>query len=417
MAYDPAPPDVALVPGASDAEAELQALRAVTDSTLARLDVEDLMRELLGRVRRILGADTAVVLSYEPASRSLVARVSSGLDEEVIQGVHVSLGEGFAGRIAATRQPLLLDVVDATTVANPVLVEKGIRKMLGVPLLAGDDLIGVLHVGRLDERSFDAHDAELLQVAAERLAGASEARRVAVEHAAAALLERSLLPTELPDCPGLAFARRYLTPNDRTVGGDWYDLFTLPSGDLWIVVGDVAGHGLPAAVVMGRIRSTLRSYALLGVEPHTALELTDRKIRHFEGDALVTVVCAVSAPPYDRLRVTVAGHPPPVVALPGRPAAFAELPVDPPLGVPAPRARSSGEIHLPDGAVAVLYTDGLVERRREPLDDGLERLRGAVAADDPEVVCRTVLRSLVGARSPSDDVTLVAVRREVGRSQ
>ncbi len=347
----------------------------------------------------------------DPASRSLVARAACGLEEEVREAVHVPIGEGFAGRIASSKRPLVLNRVDATTVSNPILVEKGIRTMLGVPLLSGTDVLGVLHVGRLEDRPFDTRDADLLEIVAERVVGAVEARRLAVEHAAAGLLERSLLPTELPDCLGLSFATRYVTPDRRAVGGDWFDLFTMPSGDLWVMVGDVAGHGLPAAVVMGRIRSTLRSYALLGGEPHTVLELTDRKIEHFELNVLATVVCAVSTPPYDTFRITLAGHPPPVIATPGRPSMFPELPVDPPLGVAPGRPRSITEVAMPVGSVALLYSDGLVERRGEVLDVGLERLRRAVHPGDPEIVCRDVLHALVGATPTTDDVAVVAVQR------
>ena len=105
---------------------------------------------------------------------------------------------------------------------------------------------------------------------------------VSLERAAAALLERSLLPTKLPNVPGLEFATRYVAAEDRAVGGDWYHLFTVPSGALWIVVGDVTGHGLHAAVVMGRIRSALRAYALIEPSPHRVLDLVDRKVEHFE---------------------------------------------------------------------------------------------------------------------------------------
>ena len=390
-------------------EAELHALRLVTDSALTRMGVDDLLDELLVRVREILGADTAAVLMREDASQSLVARAACGLEQEVRQAVHVPIGVGFAGRIAASKRPLVLDRVDATTVANPILIERGIRTMLGVPLLAGGDVLGVLHVGRLDDKPFDERDSELLQLVGERVVGAIETHQLAVERAAAVLLERSLLPTELPDCRGLAFAWRYVAADDRSVGGDWFDMFTLPSGDLWVVVGDVAGHGLSAAVVMGRIRSTLHSYALLGGEPHTVLELTARKIKHFELNTLATVVCAVSAPPYDVFRIALAGHPPPVIAAPGAPANFPDLPVDPPLGVGADRPRSSTEVPLPEGSVMVLYTDGLVERRGEVIDAGLERLRRAVCADEPEEVCNRVLRELIGARIPTDDIAMVAL--------
>ncbi|HTD50434.1 MAG TPA: SpoIIE family protein phosphatase, partial [Acidimicrobiia bacterium] len=304
--------------GAPDGDADrLASFQSLTDSALTHLDVDDLLVELLARVRDVLGADTAAVLLLDDASQELVATAAQGIEEEVRQGVRIPLGTGFAGRIAATRGPILLDRVDSTTVANPLLWEKGIKVMLGVPLVSDDQLLGVLHVGRLEERPFDERDVELLGVVGERVAGAMQVRQLAVERAAAGLLERSLLPTTLPRCAGLDLAARYAAAEDRTVGGDWYDVFTLPTGELWIVVGDVAGHGLKAAVVMGRIRSALRAYSLLELPPEKVLELVDRKVQHFEIGTFVTVVCAVSAPPFENIRLAVAGHPPPAVAVPG----------------------------------------------------------------------------------------------------
>jgi phosphoserine phosphatase RsbU/P len=255
----------------------LENLKALTDTTLTRLDVDDLLVELLGRVREILDVDTAAVLMLDADAEVLVARAACGIEVEVRQGVRVPLGTGFAGRIAATKEPVRLDHIDATTVANPLLWERGIKVMLGVPLLSGDDVLGVLHVGRLSNRSFGDDDIHLLQVVADRIAGATQTRALAIERAATRLLERSLLPEKLPSCPGLGFAARYVPAEERTVGGDWYDLFMLPSGQLWIVVGDVAGHGVHAAVLMGRIRSALRAYALLDTSPAHVLDLVDRK--------------------------------------------------------------------------------------------------------------------------------------------
>ena len=120
---------------------------------------------------------------------------------------------------------------------------------------------------------------------------------------------------------GLEFATRYLTP-EEPVGGDWYDVFTVPSGDLWVVAGDVAGHGLHAAVVMGRVRSALRSYALLSSDPAEVLELTSRKVQHFEIETMVTAVCATASFPYHGFRVATAGHPPPLLVPMDGPAYF-----------------------------------------------------------------------------------------------
>jgi phosphoserine phosphatase RsbU/P len=390
----------------------LRSLQAVTEAALSRLDVDDLLVELLERVRFILDADTAAVLLLDVAAQELVARAACGIEEEVEQGVRIPVGRGFAGRIAQRKEPVALERVDSTTVANPILWEKGIRAMLGVPLLADGDVLGVLHVGRLADRPFSRHDTDLLEVVAERISGAVQARQVAVERAAANLLERSLLPERLPNLPGLEFAARYRTPENRMVGGDWYDLFTLPNGELWIVTADVAGHGLRAAIVVGRVRSVLRAYALEGGGPSDVLERVDRKVQHFEVGTMITMVCASIVPPYDEFCMAVAGHPPPILAAPDRPAELVKVErVDPPLGVLPGIGRSSTTVPFPAGSLLLTYTDGLIERRDAPLDVGIERLLRTVRAESPEDVCRHVLRSLFDGDAPQDDVALVAMRR------
>src|SRR4029077_2968487 len=107
-------------------------------------------------------------------------------------------------------------------------------------------------------------------------------------------LEHSLQPERLPNHPAFELAARYVPAAEEAVGGDWYDVFTLPSGDLWIVVGDVAGHGINASIVMGRIRSALRAYALLDLPVDEVLNLVDRKVEHFEIGTVATVACAVT---------------------------------------------------------------------------------------------------------------------------
>jgi phosphoserine phosphatase RsbU/P len=392
----------------------LLSIQLLTDTALTRLDVEALLVELLDRIRDVLQADTAAVLLLEAGSQELVARAARGIEEEIYQGVRVPLRVGFAGRIAAERRPVRLDRVDDTTVANPILWEKGIRTMLGVPLLAGDNLIGVLHVGRLSERRFTAADTELLELVAERVAFATQTRLLEVERAAARLLERSLLTPRLPACPGLEVAARYATAEGRDAGGDWYDLFVLPSGELWLTVGDVAGHGLPAAVVMGRVRSTVRSYALLGRSCAEVVALTNRKLLHFEFGETATLLCATASPPCDEWSVCSAGHPPPIIAVPTEPNRPVHLAPNPPLGVQNETLPATTTVAFPPGAVLVLYTDGLIERRNEAIDIGIQRLCAAIPRDHPQVVCRQVMRLLVGASPPSDDVALVALRRTPG---
>jgi len=157
----------------SDAE-QLRRLQLVTDAALSHLDLNELLAELLARIRELLDADTAAVLLRDELRNELVARSAVGLEEEVEQGVRIPMGAGFAGRIAAERRPIVLDDVDHADVLNPILREKGVKSLLGVPLVASDSVIGVLHVGTLQPRVFDSDDQELLQLVASRAAMAIE---------------------------------------------------------------------------------------------------------------------------------------------------------------------------------------------------------------------------------------------------
>ena len=188
-------------------------------------------------------------------------------------------------------------------------------------------------------------------------------------------------------------------PGSGQVGGDWYDVFVLPSGELGLVVGDVAGSGLGAAVIMGRIRSALRAYALES-RPADVLGKLDRKMQYFEGDVMATVSYAVLDPDSGQLRISSAGHLPPVIAVPGQRGAMAEIGVDPPIGVADAPVRQVTTLALAPGAVLCLFTDGLVERRDEPIDDGITLLCQTVTPGPPEGVCAAVMQALVGSHTP-----------------
>ncbi|MDI6100860.1 SpoIIE family protein phosphatase [Actinoplanes sp. NEAU-A12] len=399
------------MPSRINDDERLRRLEAVTDATLSRLDVSDLLDELLDRVRDLLDVDTAAILLLDEHARQLVATAAKGLEEEVRAGFRVAVGRGFAGRIAATRRPAWIADVTGADVINPILLEKGIRSLLGVPIMAGTDLVGVLHVGSLSRREFDGDDVKLLELVADRAAVAGRIRSAKIDQTAALALQRSLLPARLPEVPGVDLAARYVPGHAFGIGGDWYDVFTLPSGWLGVVIGDVSGHGLASAVVMGRIRSALRAYALICDDPAEALTLLNRKVHAFEAGSLTTALYAMVSPGRDRVLVSSAGHLRPILAAPGRPAVLAGIPVDPPLGLARPGApRRSTALTLLPGAVLFCYTDGLVERRGEVIDDGLDRLIATVRAGTAEEVCATVMAE-VSDESPTDDVAVLAVRR------
>ena len=356
-------------------------------------------------------ADTAVVLLLDFASGQLIATAASGLEEEVHQGVRIPVGRGFAGRIVAEYQPVILDHVDHTTVLNPILWTKGLRSMMGVPMVAGGRVIGVLHVGSLTSRKFTAHDTELLQLAADRAAAAVQSMTAQADRLAAAALQRSLVPAALPVVARAELAARYI-PGSGGVGGDWYDVFTLPTGELCVVIGDVAGSGLPAAVIMGRMRSALRAYALETRDPAEVLSRLDRKMQHFEPDAMATVLYAVIEPGLDRMNICLAGHFPPVIAHPGQPAELASVATGVLIGIADQVRRPVTTVPILPGTLLCFYTDGLIERPGELIDDGLTRLCRAVTAQPAEGASAAVMNTLIGSGRARDDIALLMVRRQ-----
>jgi sigma-B regulation protein RsbU (phosphoserine phosphatase) len=391
------------------ADGKLRDIRSVTDAALSYLGADDLLAELLARVKEILDADTVAVLLLDSSGRQLIATAASGLEEEVRQGVRIPVGQGFAGRIAAGGRPVILDHVDHGNVLNPILLDKGIQSLVGVPLLVHGAVIGVLHVGTVRNRVFTTDDAALLQLAADRAALAVQSLRSREDRAAAAALQRSLLPSALAVVTGVEAAARYV-PGEGQVGGDWYDVFPLPWGELGVVAGDVAGSGLAGAVIMGRMRSALRSYALEYPDPAEVLRMLDRKMQYFEGEVMATVSYAVLDPASGQLRISSAGHFPPVIAVPGQRGALAEIAVDAPIGVADAPRRQVTTLTLVSGSVLCFFTDGLVERRDEPLDDGIGRLCAAVAPGLPENVCISVMGAMVGSQRPGDDIALLTLR-------
>jgi sigma-B regulation protein RsbU (phosphoserine phosphatase) len=172
-------------------------------------------------------------------------------------------------------------------------------------------------------------------------------------------------------------------------------VFTLASGELCVVIGDVAGSGLPAAVIMGRIRSALRAYALETRDPAEVLARLDRKMQHFEAETMATVLYAVIDPGLDRMNVCLASVPTGVM-----------------IGIADQAQRPVTTVPIPPGVMLCFYTDGLIEHPGEPIDDGLARLCQAVTAQPAEAACAAVMHALVGSAPARDDIALLMVRRQ-----
>jgi anti-sigma regulatory factor (Ser/Thr protein kinase)/putative methionine-R-sulfoxide reductase with GAF domain len=391
---------------------QVRTLFRLSDPALSELGLEEFLDELLVRVREALAVDTVAILLHDEENQQLVARAAKGIEEEVEQGVRIPIGRGFAGRIAAERVAIYIADVDHADIMNPILRKKGIRSLLGIPLIVEGDLIGVLHVGSLQPRTFGARDLAVLQVAGARAApGIERARLYSAlehEHRVAMVLQRSLLPQQLVDVAGISAAARYM-PASYEVGGDWYDVFYLPRGQFGIAIGDVAGHGLRAAALMGQLRTALHGYAVEGHSPGRTLQLVDRFMRTLPDSAMATAAYAVLDADTGALRLANAGHLPPIVVGGSNPRIL-ELPSAPPLGAFPYASWTDEETALDAGETILFYTDGLVERPGVPLTESIARLLTiTAAASSAEEACQLAVEQLVPFGRLRDDMAMVAL--------
>ncbi|MFE4540871.1 SpoIIE family protein phosphatase [Streptomyces scopuliridis] len=228
----------------------------------------------------------------------------------------------------------------------------------------------------------------------------------------AVTLQRSLLPQELEQPDDLRVAATYQPGGeDAAVGGDWYDVITLGAGRTALVIGDVMGRGVRAAAVMGQLRTAVRAYARLDLPPHEVLQLLDGLAAEIDASQIATCVYAVHDPNEGRLVYASAGHLPILVRAEDGSVQRAADPTGPPLGTGG-WLHSSGSIPLPPGSTAVLYTDGLVERRGEDIDEGVASLERALsgAKGSPQVVCDRLIRSQGVTADHDDDVAVLVLQ-------
>jgi serine phosphatase RsbU (regulator of sigma subunit)/anti-sigma regulatory factor (Ser/Thr protein kinase) len=389
----------------------LRDLQSVTDAALSYLPLEDFLEEMLARVIEILDVDTAVVLLLDD-DNTLTPRASKGLEEEIGAGVRIPVGAGFAGRVAALRQPIRIDDPAHADIVNPILRQKGLKALLGVPLVVQGSVIGVLHVGALSQREFTEEDADVLGRAADRAALAIYGRITERERGLADALQRSLIPT-LPEIPGVGLAGRYLPAAEARLGGDWYDAFLLPGGRIAMAIGDVVGRGFHAAALMGQLRSGLRAYALDGISPGGVLTRLSNLLRQLGPGRSATLVYLVVDPQGGHMTISGAGHPAPLIVESDGTPAYIDLPGSVPLGSTRDPRYSETEMDLRPGSTLVLFTDGLVERAGEALETRLEALCGAATVTTDmtsEALCERIVRALLPDGAAHDDAAVLVAR-------
>ncbi|WP_159668193.1 ATP-binding SpoIIE family protein phosphatase, partial [Streptomyces mexicanus] len=233
----------------------------------------------------------------------------------------------------------------------------------------------------------------------------------------AVTLQRSLLPQVLEQPDDLRIAATYQPGGtEAAVGGDWYDVITLGGGRTALVIGDVMGRGVRAAAVMGQLRTAVRAYARMDLPPHEVLQLLDGLAAEIDANQIATCVYAIHDPNEGRLVYSSAGHLPILVRDENGTVLRADEPTGPPLGTGG-WMHSSGSVPLAPGATAVLYTDGLVERRTEDIDEGITALERALAGatGTPQVVCDRLVRS-AGLQADHDDDVAVLVLQHPART-
>ncbi|MGW0841650.1 PP2C family protein-serine/threonine phosphatase [Streptomyces sp. NPDC002787] len=261
------------------------------------------------------------------------------------------------------------------------------RPLLCVPLMTRRAPLGVLTLSPPDDERWDADDAFMLIELARRAGVALEnARRFEHNRDIAETLQRALL-TELPTTPGLRLAARYL-PATRglNIGGDWYDAFRQPDGSLITIIGDVTGHGLHAAVMMSQLRTALRAYAVDGKTPGQLLTRLHLFLHHLQPDLYATAVIARFHPQEPTLTWAAAGHPPPVLRSPDGQVRILDAKPGAMLGIPIHQEIADHTVPLAPGSTLALYTDGLVERRAQGIDPGIEQLAATLGTLPPDTL-------------------------------
>ncbi|MFD4244569.1 SpoIIE family protein phosphatase [Streptomyces sp. NPDC058525] len=297
---------------------------------------------------------------------------------------------------------------------------------ISVPLRAHGMTLGLVEFLRREGKApYEDDDLSLAEELATHAAvSVDNARRYAREHGMAETLQRSLLPSTLPEQTTIEVASRYL-PAHAGVGGDWFDVITLPGFRTALVVGDVVGHGIPAAVAMGRLRTAVHNFTALDLPPEEVLgrldELVERLDREAKAGAEIsgsTCLYAVYEPVTGVCTVARAGHPGPALVSPDGDVQYPEVPASPPLGVGG-HPFETAELRLAAGSRLVLFTDGLVEDRTRDLGRGLEDLRSALAEHrprGPDEICQAVTDALLGPH-PADDAALLVARTRLLRPE
>ncbi len=390
--------------GLSEADTLADVISVVATMVLPAFEADGMLVSLAESNRIKLAGHAG----YQPRAIELLDLLS--LDDDVA-----------IAEVLRTREPIFLisrEAYLARYVDRADLLEAtGKSAWAFLPLTVSGRALGVLTISFDDPREFSPEERSLLVSVAGLLAQTlARARLRDSEKTLAAELQRQLLPRALPRPVGLSATARYLAATDGMgVGGDWYDVLELPGDRVTLVIGDVQGHTMQAAAVMGQLRNALRAYAAEGHEPEAVMSRTNRLMAELDPGIFATCAIMTIELRSSRARLVLAGHPPPLRRAADGSTTSLAAPVGPPLGVVHDEDYVSGTVLLDRGDTIVFFTDGLVEDSTRTYDDGLAVVTRALregGAADPEIVADALLAAAVDADHRSDDVALLVVRHD-----
>jgi len=388
-------------------------LQWITDAALPHVGLQELLDQLLNRIVSVFGADQGAILLRGDEGSRLEVRASRGVSPDLGRDFYRSIADRLAGRLALSRRPVTLERNEASGALESLLASADMQSVLGLPLILDRQLLGVLYVGTRTRRPFSEDDAALLQLVGDRVALAVDrARLFEQERHIAETLQRSLLPEQLPQIPGMDVAVRYLPAGaGMEVGGDWFDMFELGDRRVVLAMGDVVGRGVRAAALMGKLRTSLEAYAFDGRSPQEVVERLHALMERQHRAEMATLLYVAIEPDRESAELASAGHMPLLIRGANGEARFVGRDASPPLGaLPFVRFEAS-RVDVESGCALLLFTDGLVEVRGTSIELRLEELRRTVEAgpSDPEALCDAVLAQMLGHEEPQDDVALLVL--------
>ncbi|MFE1177171.1 SpoIIE family protein phosphatase [Streptomyces sp. NPDC058773] len=395
-------------------------MQELTAALAAAVTVKDIMTAAQAGLRTF-GAGALAVIAPEGDGLSVVASCADGQGEDSLRVLDATV-RTLVEESLDRRAPVLIGSADALISGYPHLapLEQPARQAwAALPLTDSRGRVSSCLVSFPEPQEFLPEERALLVAAMGLLAQSLErAGMYESEHALATELQRGMLPRGPLTVPGVTIAARYqAATSGMWIGGDWYDAISLPDGGVALVIGDVQGHSVHAASLMGRLRTAVHAYANEGHPPAAVLERTNRLLAELNTDsdrALFATCCYLALTPSDgTLRVCRAGHPAPALITPRKPPRLLEVPGGLPLGIDRKERYPTTRLRITPGSVLALTTDGLLEAVNKDIDQGFERflrgLRGAPTAD-LETLVDDLLAGTQKAHGLGDDVALLLAR-------